>query len=128
MKPLFQCKNCGDCCRGYGGTFVTGDDIGIMAKYLKITPDQFNRTYCTSSGDRLLLLQQVNGYCVFWDKRCKIHPVKPTMCKAWPYINSVLTDITNWRIMAGSCPGMRTDVPDDRIRSETMDKIRNMKR
>ncbi|MCP4694852.1 MAG: YkgJ family cysteine cluster protein, partial [Desulfobacterales bacterium] len=24
-------------------------------------------------------------------------------------------DVNNWRIMASTCPGMRTDVPDDVI-------------
>ncbi|MEZ4524987.1 MAG: YkgJ family cysteine cluster protein [Desulfobacterales bacterium] len=66
------------------------------------------------SGSRPVLAQ--SGYCVFWkEKICTIHPVKPRMCKAWPFIQSVLTDVNNWRMMAGSCPGMRTDVPDDMI-------------
>jgi hypothetical protein len=34
------------------------------------------------------------------------------MCKEWPFIKSVLVDIDNWYIMAGLCPGMRTDIPD----------------
>ncbi len=128
MKSVFQCTQCGDCCKGYGGTFVTEDDIRAIAEYLQIPPDQFIETYCDFSGDRPILAQQKNGYCVFWDELCKIHPVKPRMCKAWPYIESVLIDVTNWHIMAGSCPGMRTDVSDDRIRAETSEKIRQRDR
>ncbi len=64
-----------------------------------------------------MLARGVNGYCVFWKKLCTIHPVKPRMCKAWPFIDAVLTDVANWRAMASSCPGMRTDVSDDAILS-----------
>lgn len=124
MNPIFQCKQCGDCCKGYGGTYVTDDDIRAIAEYLKFSPDQFIETYCHFSGDRPILAQQKTGYCVFWDKLCRIHPVKPGMCSAWPYIESVLIDTANWHIMAGSCSGMRTDVPDGRIRSETAMKIK----
>jgi hypothetical protein len=41
--------------------------------------------------------------------------VKPRMCSEWPFIKSVLVDVKNWHIMAGSCPGMRTDVIDNMI-------------
>jgi hypothetical protein len=34
------------------------------------------------------------------------------MCKAWPFIESILVDVNNWQIMAASCPGIRIDVPD----------------
>jgi hypothetical protein len=32
------------------------------------------------------------------------------MCKAWPFIESILVDTGNWAIMASLCPGIRTDV------------------
>jgi len=64
------------------------------------------------SGERPILAQGDNGYCIFWDEACTIHPVKPRMCKAWPFIGSVLVDVNNWHIMAASCPGIRIDVPD----------------
>jgi hypothetical protein len=62
------------------------------------------------------LAQAENGYCVFWkDKICTIHPVKPRMCKAWPFIPNVLKDPQNWLIMAGFCPGIRTDITPSEI-------------
>jgi hypothetical protein len=38
------------------------------------------------------------------------------MCKAWPFIESVLIDMNNWHIMAALCPGIRTDVPENKVR------------
>ena len=53
----------------------------------------------------------IHGYCIFWDKLCTIHPVKPLMCRQWPFLKSVLVDSKNWQIMAGACPGIHPNVP-----------------
>jgi len=94
---------------------VTAKDIEKIATYINTDPKKFVSDYCVKSGSKLVLAQGADGYCIFWDDLCTIHPVKPRMCKAWPFIESVLTNITNWHIMADSCPGIRTDVPDNLI-------------
>jgi len=111
-QELFKCTLCGDCCHGYGGTYVTADDIRAIADCIGVSPENFMRTYCRMSGSRPVLGQQDNGYCLFWDKVCTIHAVKPQMCRAWPFIESVLVDTNNWRSMASMCPGIRTDASD----------------
>lgn len=127
-EPVFACQMCGDCCRGYGGTYVTESDIQAIADYLHEDPKRFKSKYCQLSGSRYVLAQADNGYCIFWDKLCRIHPVKPRMCRNWPYLSAVLADIANWRVMGNSCPGIRTDFPDDVIRravARQIEKRRN---
>ena len=93
---IFNCRQCGDCCKGFGGTYVSHEDVQAIAAFI--------------------LAQAENGYCIFWkDRICTIHPVKPRMCKAWPFIPNVLKDPQNWHIMAGFCPGIRTDVTPSEI-------------
>lgn len=120
---IFDCKKCGECCKGYGGTFVTEADIKAISDYIRTDPRHFIRNYCQMSGSTPVLAQAENGYCVFWDKLCTIHPVKPRMCRAWPFIGSVLTDLRNWQIMAGSCPGIRTDIPDEVVELCVREKL-----
>ena len=115
-EDVFQCQQCGDCCRGYGGTYVTDADIVAIARYLDISRQRLVSRYCAASGKRLLLAQGENGYCAFWKNGlCGIHPVKPRMCREWPYLKSVLVDVENWWAMASCCPGMRTDVPREAV-------------
>ena len=114
---LFTCRMCGDCCRGYGGTYLAEEDIVAIATYLGQERERFLADCCQISGGRPVLAQGENGYCLFWDGLCTIHPVKPRMCRAWPFIAGVLVDVRNWHIMAACCPGMRTDVPDEDIRA-----------
>jgi hypothetical protein len=115
-ERLFECRLCGECCRGYGGTYLGPEDIRAIAAFVGVDPAAFLTEYCRLSGGRPLLAQKADGYCVFWDTLCTIHPVKPRMCRRWPFIASVLAAPENWLIMAGACPGMRTDLPLAEVR------------
>ena len=114
-KDLFSCRRCGECCKGYGGTYITEDEINHICRYLGLDRNRFLKHYCQLSGDRPVIAQGSNGYCIFWDKLCRIHAVKPRMCRNWPFIESLLVDAGNWHAMAASCPGMRVGVRDDQI-------------
>jgi Fe-S-cluster containining protein len=114
-QELFICQRCGQCCQGYGGTYLEADDIDAIAAFLGCSAAEFTERYCQTSCGRLLLAQREDGYCVFWRDLCTIHPVKPLMCRRWPYIPGVLRDVRNWRAMATACPGMRIDLPDEAI-------------
>lgn len=115
-RRLFVCTRCGDCCKGYGGTYLTESDIQAISDYLGVTVDRLLAVYTRPSGGRPLIAQGDDGYCIFWEKECTIHPVKPKMCRQWPFIASILVDVGNWRAMADSCPGMDADAPEEMIR------------
>jgi hypothetical protein len=123
---IFQCKKCGDCCKGYGGTYVTDSDINKIAEYIHVSPERFINEYCVLSGKKYVLAQSDTGYCKFWNKLCTIHPVKPKMCRAWPYIESVLVDPVNWEIMGNSCPGVNTHAPIDIVKQTIKEKLAKM--
>jgi Fe-S-cluster containining protein len=112
---LFACRRCGNCCKGYGGTYITETEIDKICRYLGLERPKFIKHYCQMSGDRPVIAQGANGYCIFWDQLCSIHAVKPRMCRNWPFIESILVDARNWQAMAASCPGMRADASDDQV-------------
>jgi Fe-S-cluster containining protein len=127
-QDIFVCQQCGDCCHGYGGTYVTAADIEKIARYINTTAEEVMTSYCQSSGGKPVLAQNKDGYCVFWkDNLCGIHPVKPRMCRAWPFIEAVVSIPANWKIMATACKGMRTDIPDSKIREIVAAEIRKKK-
>ncbi|MCK5419634.1 MAG: YkgJ family cysteine cluster protein [Desulfobacterales bacterium] len=115
LSDLFTCQRCGDCCKGYGGTYITENEIDNICRYLGLKRKKFIRRYCQMSGDRPVIAQGGNGYCIFWNKACTIHAVKPRMCKNWPFIESILIHAKNWQTMAASCRGMRADFSDNQI-------------
>ncbi len=125
---VFVCRQCGDCCKGYGGTYVTDADIDAIAAFIDKAPSVVRSEYCRLSGRKPLLKQRADGFCIFWEHNCTIHPVKPRMCRAWPFIESVLVDIENWRMMGSCCPGIRTDCPDEVVRQRVRDFLRQEKK
>ena len=109
-QALFTCRKCGACCKGYGGTYVTDRDIQLISHFIGVAPQRFVDQYCDLSGNRPVLAQSRDSYCIFWNKLCTIHPVKPLMCRKWPFLESILADADNWFIMADSCAGIKTDI------------------
>jgi len=75
---LFECRRCGDCCKGYGGTYVTRQDIEAISRHIGTDPRKFETEYCRLSGQKPVLAQRSDGYCIFWDKRCQT-PYVPAM-------------------------------------------------
>ena len=122
-QEIFECRKCGDCCKGYGGTYLSKADIVNIAAYIGMSPETFKSTHCRISGDRPFLAQKANGYCVFWDRVCTIHPVKPRMCRQWPYIENVLREVENWRVMGAMCPGIRSDAPERLVRQRVREEL-----
>ncbi len=114
-REIFECQLCGDCCRGFGGTYVTDQDILAIAAYIQADPTTFVATYCDMAGSRPVLTLGSDGACIFFqkEKQCIIHPVKPHMCRAWPFIQTLLKNPENWNAMASACPGMKKDVPQE---------------
>ncbi len=111
-NDIFTCRLCGACCIGFGGTYINEADIVRIAAFVGRTRDAFIRDCCVPSGSRQVLAQKHDGTCLFFDPeaQCTIHPVKPKMCRAWPFIRAVAAHPENWNIMAGSCPGMVQNV------------------
>ena len=54
-EQIFDCTLCGDCCRGFGGTYLSDSDIESIAEFVSVTPEQFISDYCAKSGGRLPL-------------------------------------------------------------------------
>lgn len=110
---IFECRLCGECCNGFGGTYVTSLDIRRISKFIGSDPDSFIQKYCDPSGSRHVLTQGTDGSCVFFDpeKQCTIHPVKPRMCRTWPYLATIIKNPENWNAMASACPGMKKHIP-----------------
>lgn len=122
---LFVCQMCGECCKGFGGTYVTESDIKAIAAFIHVPAETFIGKYCRRSGSKPVLAQKEDQFCIFWDeiRMCTIHPVKPRMCRAWPFIPGVLKDLRNWEIMANACQGIRTDFPPSVVERCVWEKI-----
>lgn len=111
-EDIFECRLCGQCCLGFGGTYVTADDILRISDYIKADPETFVSRFCDMTGAGPVITQSPDGPCIFFDTetQCTIHPVKPRMCRAWPFLEALIKNPENWDAMASACPGMTPSV------------------
>ncbi|MHB9073273.1 MAG: YkgJ family cysteine cluster protein [Desulfobaccales bacterium] len=107
-SPVFQCQQCGDCCSGRGGIFVKPQEVEEMAALLSLPVEEFCRLYVEASamGPRLAIAD--NGFCVFLmeGNLCQVHPVKPFICRQWPFLPILLLDPDELEHAKTACPGI----------------------
>ena len=79
-----------------------------MAALLGVATDEFCRLYVEASdmGPRLTVAD--NGFCVFLmeGNLCRVHPVKPFICRQWPFLPALLLDADEMEHAKTACPGI----------------------
>jgi Fe-S-cluster containining protein len=90
LWEFFKCRRCGKCCEQLGLPWYA-DDIERIAEFLKIKEEEVVRKYYGDiyfeNGKRLVRMDEKRRKpCPFLgaDKLCKIYPVRPYGCKAYP--------------------------------------------
>jgi len=107
---VFQCQQCGECCVGRGGILVRPDEVKAMAALLALSEAEFCRCFVEDSalGPRLTA---ANGVCVFLMAKnlCRVHPVKPFICRQWPFLPAILMDPDELENAKTACPGINPE-------------------
>ena len=104
---VFQCRQCGDCCAGRGGIMVKPGEVKAMAALLSLPEAEFCRRFVEASalGPRLTV---ADGVCIFLmaGSLCRVHPVKPFICRQWPFLPAILMDPDELDNAKTACPGL----------------------
>src|SRR4051812_5367733 len=97
----FTCSQCGNCCTGGPGyVWISTIEIGRLAEFLKITPQEVVQRYCRKIDGRYSLKEVRRGEnydCIFLTEEkvpvgngskvvhtkrgCSIYPVRPLQCR-----------------------------------------------
>jgi len=88
---------------------VTPAEHAAMAAYLGLSPEDFAARYlvATAMGPQLA---SRNGACVLQaDGLCQVHPVKPRICREWPYLPALLRHADEFAAAKEACPGLAAD-------------------
>lgn len=106
----FICRECGACCANPEKTeaclYLSMDDIKNISMYMNISLRDFKNNY-TLQKDSYIILKEPDEDCLFLENnRCKIYPVRPAQCRAWPFWESML-NIKSWKESVRSiCKGI----------------------
>jgi Fe-S-cluster containining protein len=78
-----------------------------MAALLALSEAEFCRRFVEASalGPRLTV---ADGVCVFLmpGGLCRVHPVKPFICRQWPFLPAILMDPDELENAKTACPGL----------------------
>ena len=123
---LFKCQMCGQCCEKLELPWHA-DNIGRMAEFLKMDEEELVTRYYGDiyweNGERYIRWDESRRKpCAFLgeDKKCKIYPVRPEGCRAYPID-------TNLGRNGVDCPAMRivdaTGRPGEKGENQPLDTI-----
>ena len=119
--PVFACRQCGECCHGDKGILVAPAEIAQLAAFLGIAQAEVHRRFLVASP----LGPQVGthrGACVFLvDNRCRVHPVKPRICREWPFLQALLDHADEFEAAKEACPGLYPGSSHADFRQEAKD-------
>jgi Fe-S-cluster containining protein len=108
-RPVFSCQQCGECCRGERGILVTPAEHAAMAAHLGLALEDFAARYLleTAMGPQLASRR---GSCILQaGGLCLVHPVKPRICREWPYLAALLQHADEFEAAKEACPGLAPD-------------------
>jgi Fe-S-cluster containining protein len=105
---VFHCRQCGDCCSGRGGIYVRPDEVEAMAALVELSVEEFYRRFVEASALGPRLTVAANGFCVFQleGNLCRVHPVKPFICRQWPFLPALLVDADELEQAKTACRGI----------------------
>jgi Fe-S-cluster containining protein len=109
QQPVFTCRQCGECCHGEKGILVTPEEAERLAAFLGLPPEELQRRYLINSplGPQMATR---NGACIFLENtRCQVHPVKPRICREWPFLPALLQHPDEFQAAKEACPGFAPD-------------------
>lgn len=109
IEEVFLCRRCGTCCQGQGGIFIPFERAEDVAEFLRIPTEEFRARYTFPRHGLLSFKVDPEGFCVMHDYQthgCSIHPVKPVMCRDWPFFSAPLKHSEEFEVVKRSCPGI----------------------
>jgi len=111
VEPVrFECqKGCIKCCAKPGWVYFDKEDVEKAASFLDLRPGYFKKKFQLTPVDPMHWEMGVteNEPCPFLGQEgCKIHPVKPKQCRAFPFWEENLRTRDSWNKVSEDCPGI----------------------
>jgi len=111
----FDCRMCGECCRGEGGIIAGPRDLPRLCAYLHMETEHFIATYGYQQDGKIKIRTGPDSYCIFFlpGTGCSVHMAKPDICRAWPFFRGNMVDETSLAMAKEFCPGINPAIGHD---------------
>ncbi|MEO5926175.1 MAG: YkgJ family cysteine cluster protein [Bryobacteraceae bacterium] len=104
----FTCQGgCANCCDQDGFVYLSESDVTRAAKFVGLRQKAFEEKYVYRTAHMRRLRKPRDRQCPFLeDKKCSIHPAKPTQCRTFPFWPELIESRKEWARTAKHCPGI----------------------
>ena len=124
MPDVFTCQRCGHCCQGEGGIVLSRRDRERLAGHLGMPVEELLRRCAYEKDGKHFLKSGPDGYCMFYDQGCGVHPGRPDVCRAWPFFRGNLLDELSFAMAREDCPGISPDAAHAEFRRHGLNLLR----
>jgi hypothetical protein len=126
-RPVFSCRQCGECCRGEKGILVTPVELEALAAYLGLSTAEFAARYLVDTAMGPQMATQ-NGSCIMQqDELCLVHPVKPRICREWPFLKALVVHADEFAAAKEACPGLAPEASHEEFVKEAAEQALSCK-
>ena len=128
----FECRRCGACCTGDPGIIrISGREIQALSDFLRMPASDLIRMHLRPIESGFSIAEETDGRCRFYDKGCRIYPVRPLQCRTYPFWFSRMRSLRQWEKALCECPGIGNGTLYSRERiidmlSRSMDHLESM--
>lgn len=92
-----MCKKCGECCRCCDPIDITPEEVKIASQYLGIPTGILYSNFIKEVKGRFSRRFSLRTPCPMLTEQnlCRIHPVRPYVCKAFPFGYTLMTMVSS---------------------------------
>ncbi|MGD1097787.1 MAG: YkgJ family cysteine cluster protein [Bryobacteraceae bacterium] len=86
IEDQIDCRQCGECCR-VGEVELKERDVEKLARFFRISVQQFLDQYAMESEDGNVILRRTEAGCVFLaGNECSVYEERPGTCERFPHL------------------------------------------
>ena len=103
----FVCQMCSLCCTGEGGILMRPEEAEAAARELGMEVADFLDRHTRPRNGEVEVVTDGRGVCsLLGPQGCRIHAVKPRICRAWPFLPQILANPDAFEEAKLGCPGL----------------------
>jgi len=114
--PLaFDCRMCGECCRGEGGIVVGPHDLQRLCAHMHIGAGSFIDLYGYRQNGKIKIRTGPDGYCIFFlpGTGCSVPMSWPDIRRPRPFFRGNMLDAASLAMAKEFCPGINPMIGHD---------------
>lgn len=103
---------------------LTAKDQQRLAGHLGISLEDFLAAHTDGKAGKIRLGVREDGFCLFFQDGCGVHPARPDVCRAWPFFRGNLLDASSWELALEYCAGINPRLTHEQFVRQGLESLK----